>query len=67
MTGHLDKVGRSLSAAVTAYNSGIGTLESRVLVSARRLSDLSVVHPEVDGDLESPEQILGTTRSVAAE
>jgi DNA recombination protein RmuC len=67
MTGHLDKVGRSLSAAVTAYNSGIGTLESRVLVSARRLADLSVVHPEVDGDLESPEQILGTTRSVAAE
>ena len=40
MAGHLDKVGRSLRASVEAYNAAIGSLESRVLVSARRLGDL---------------------------
>ncbi len=39
---HLDKVGRSLSAAVTSYNSFVGSLETRVFVSARRLHDLDV-------------------------
>ncbi|MDQ1716733.1 MAG: recombination protein RmuC [Pseudonocardiales bacterium] len=67
MTGHLDKMGRSLSAAVTSFNASIGTLETRVLVSARRLADLSVVDSQVDGRLRSAEQILGTTRSVAME
>jgi DNA recombination protein RmuC len=67
MTGHLDKMGRSLSAAVTSFNASVGTLETRVLVSARRLADLSVVDSQVDGRLRSAEQILGTTRSVAME
>jgi DNA recombination protein RmuC len=39
---HLDKVGRSLSSAVASYNSFVGSLETRVLVSARRLQDLHV-------------------------
>lgn len=39
---HLDKVGRSLSTAVGAYNSYVGSLETRVLVSGRRLHDLDV-------------------------
>ena len=43
MTGHLDKLGRSLTGAVTAYNAAIGSLESRVLVSSRRFADLGVV------------------------
>ena len=48
MTGHLDKVGRSLAGAVTSYNAAVGSLESRVLVSARRFSDLDVVADEVE-------------------
>jgi DNA recombination protein RmuC len=39
---HLDKVGRALATAVGSYNSYVGSLETRVLVSARRLHDLDV-------------------------
>jgi DNA recombination protein RmuC len=67
MTGHLDKLGRSLAATVTAFNAGVGTLEARVLVSARRLADLSVIDPTTDGTLAAAEQVLGTTRRVGAE
>ncbi|MFT4010642.1 MAG: DNA recombination protein RmuC [Nocardioidaceae bacterium] len=47
MGGHLDKLGRSLAGAVGAYNSAIGSLESRVLVSARRFTELSVGQEEI--------------------
>ena len=40
MTEHWEKVGKGLSNAVLAYNRGIGSLESRVLVSARRFMEL---------------------------
>ena len=41
-TSHLHDTGRYLRNAVTAYNKSVGTLESRVLVSARRCRDLSI-------------------------
>jgi DNA recombination protein RmuC len=41
MSGHWDKVGKSLSNAVQAYNRAVGSLESRVLVSARRFIELN--------------------------
>ncbi len=40
--GHLSKLGNALTASVAAYNNAVGSLEQRVLVSARRLSDLGV-------------------------
>jgi DNA recombination protein RmuC len=59
---HVDKLGRSLTASVVAYNQAVGSLESRVLVTARRLSDLGVVA----GDLPTPPSAQETTRPLAA-
>jgi DNA recombination protein RmuC len=44
---HLDDVGRSLNAAVGHYNRAMGSLESRVLVSARRFKELAVTDEEL--------------------
>ncbi len=43
---HFENVGRSLARSVEAYNSAVGTLESRVLVTARRLKDKGVTAAE---------------------
>jgi DNA recombination protein RmuC len=59
---HVDRLGRSLTASVVAYNQAVGTLESRVLVTARRLSDLGVVGSE----LPAPASVLDTTRPLSA-
>jgi len=45
--GLFDKLGRSLSGAVGAYNETLGSLEGRVLVSARRLGGLGVSQTEI--------------------
>ncbi len=37
---HWGKLGKSLERAVEAYNSAIGSLETRVLVSARKFAEL---------------------------
>ena len=62
MTGHLDRVGRSLASAVTSYNQAVGSLESRVLVSARRLSELEVT----DEELASPKPVEAAPRRPSA-
>lgn len=41
MAGHFARVGQSLSGAMKSYNSAVGSLESRVLPSARRFKDLN--------------------------
>ncbi len=44
---HFDKLGRSLTSSVKAYNSAVATLESRVMVSARRFRDLEVTEEDI--------------------
>ena len=51
LAGHTTRLGAQLSRSVEAYNAMVGTLESRVLVTARRMHELelvSTVPPTVD-------------------
>jgi DNA recombination protein RmuC len=59
---HVERVGKSLTAAVGAYNAAVGSLESRVLVSARRLSQLGIV----DAELPAPPAVVDTARPLSA-
>ncbi|NLE98394.1 MAG: DNA recombination protein RmuC [Propionibacterium sp.] len=47
MGGHFEKMGRSLTGAVKAYNAGVSSLERRVMVSARRFAELEVTKDEL--------------------
>ena len=53
MGSHLAKLGRALDSAAGAYNQTVSSLETRVLVSARRFADLHVV----DADLPTPDPV----------
>jgi DNA recombination protein RmuC len=59
---NVDQLGRQLSKAVTTYNQTVGSLEGRVLVSARRLNDLGVT----DAVLDAPRPVEETTRTLSA-
>lgn len=56
LAAHLSTLGASLDKAVRAYNGTVRSLESRVLVSARKLADLGVTGEE----LPSPAQVETT-------
>jgi DNA recombination protein RmuC len=62
MSGHLDRLGRSLNGAVSAYNRAVGSLENRVLVSARRFQQLGVS----SADLASPDPVVDVPRPLTA-
>lgn len=53
---HFENVGRSLAKSVQCYNAAVGTLESRVLVTARRLKDKGVTASEEFRELETIDQ-----------
>lgn len=62
LAGNLDKMGRSLSSTVRAYNSALGSLETRVLVQARRFEDLGVT---ADG-IASPASVEEAVRPLTS-
>ncbi|OED48488.1 recombinase RmuC [Rhodobacteraceae bacterium (ex Bugula neritina AB1)] len=60
---NLASVGRSLSSSVNNYNKAVGSLESRVLPSARRFEAMGVVAQ--GAELEDPGQVEVEPRQVA--
>jgi DNA recombination protein RmuC len=62
MGKNMDQLGQSLTKAVAAYNKSVGSLESRVLVSARQLNELGVT----DTVLDAPRPVEDTVRALSA-
>jgi DNA recombination protein RmuC len=59
---HVDGLGKALTNAVTAYNRSVGSLENRVLVSARKLNELGLT----DAELDAPRPVEETVRELSA-
>jgi len=59
---HVDKLGRSVERVVKDYNAAVGSLETRVLVTARRLNALDVV----DGPLDAVNPVEAAPRPIGA-
>jgi DNA recombination protein RmuC len=56
MAGYFEDVAKGLTRSVEAYNRAIGSLESRVLVTARRLKDTGISASEALPDLSPIDQ-----------
>ena len=59
---HVDGLGKALTSAVATYNKTVGSLEGRVLVTARKLNQLGVV----DAELKPPAPVEDTVRALSA-
>lgn len=68
MGRHLDRLGSALGSAVTRYNQTVGSLERKVLVTARQFTELDVTSAALPGPrpvedmarvLQAPELIEG--------
>lgn len=53
--GHVERLGRSLESSVKSYNDFVGSFESRVVVSARRLKDLGAESAKAISDDPTPQ------------
>jgi DNA recombination protein RmuC len=65
MGDHWSKMGKSLERAVEAYNNAMGSLETRVLVSARRFAELKTAPLGVE--IGMPEPVDKAVRSSSVE
>ena len=57
MTGHFEDLGEKLGKATESYNKAMASLETRVLVSARRFEDLQVAAPDKPLDMPAPIEV----------
>jgi len=64
LAGHITSVGTGLDRAVESYNKAVGSLESRVLVSARKFAELGT---SVADDIPQIEPIETTARALSFE
>ncbi len=62
---HVAGVGKGLTSAVSAYNRAVGSLEGRVLVTARRFAEMGVVGAG-EPDLVSPPPVDAAARALQA-
>ncbi len=62
MSRHFSNVGMRLGRAVESYNKAVGSLETRVLVTARRFEVLESSTP--GAEIQSPSQIEAVTREL---
>lgn len=60
--GHMEKVGKGIEGALGAYNKAVGAMDSRVLVSARKLRELQGADAS---DMETPSMIELAARPVS--
>jgi DNA recombination protein RmuC len=58
---HMAKLGRSLDGTVRSYNEAVGSLETRVLVTARKLEEHGI-----GGELDSPAPVERAARPLTA-
>jgi DNA recombination protein RmuC len=61
-TGHLGRVGKALEQAARAHNQAVSSLESRVLVTARKFDRLGIV-----GEIAYPDQVATIPRLPAGQ
>ncbi len=61
MAGHFVDMRKGLDRAVSSYNSAVGSMESRVMVSARKFKELGASGHE---ELEELEIVDKTVRSL---
>jgi len=64
LAGHITSVGTGLDRAVESYNKAVGSLESRVLVSARKFAELGA---SVAEDIPELDPIETTARALSFE
>lgn len=54
-SGHLQKVGKSLEGSMKAYNSAVGSFDSRVLPGAQKFTELGISEKKTIEDLQQIE------------
>jgi DNA recombination protein RmuC len=63
LVGHFDEIGKNLDRATEAYNKAVGSMETRVLVSARKFKDLGVAG---GAEVPEPRTLDARTRALQA-